>query len=78
MLQINKLRQRGRKPLPNHVLKIGQKNRACMLDILTKFDDQTKQSVVGEKSNQPLDLFLRYYFLDHKKEYDSEDRAVIV
>ena len=71
MLQLNKLRQTGRKPLPNHVLKIGQTNRAAILDILQKFDDQTKQAVVGEKSNTPLDLFLRYYFLDHKKEYDS-------
>ena len=78
MLSLNRIRQRGRKPIANHVLKIGQHNRAAILDILQKFDDQTKQAVVGEKSNIPLDLFLRYYFLDHKKDFTTEDRAAIV
>lgn len=78
MLQLNKLKQRGRKPLPNHITRIGQKNRAAVLDILQKFDVQTKEAVVGEKSNVPLDLFLRYYFLQRKLDFLSEDRAVIV
>ena len=39
MLQINKLKQRGRNQLPNHITKIGQKNKAAVLDILQKFDD---------------------------------------
>jgi hypothetical protein len=63
MLQLNKLKQTGRKPLPHHITRIGQKNRAAVLDILQKFDVQTKEAIVGEKSNLPLDLFLRYYFL---------------
>ena len=78
MIGLNRLPQKGRKPIANHVLKIGQKNRAAILEILQKFDDQTKQAVVGDKSNVPLDLFLRYYFLDHKKDYETEDRAAIV
>jgi hypothetical protein len=39
MLQLNKLKQRGRKPIANHITKIGQKNKAAVLDILQKFDD---------------------------------------
>ena len=78
MLQINKLKQRGRKQLPNHITKIGQKNKAAVLDILQKFDDQTKVAVVGEKSNVPIDLFLRFYFLERKKEFTSDERAIIV
>lgn len=70
--------QKGRRPLPNHTSRLGAKNRAAILDILTKFDEQTKQAVVGEKSNVPLDLYLRYHFLDKKNEFSSEDRAVIV
>ena len=78
MLQINKLKQRGRNQLPNHITKIGQKNKAAVLDILQKFDDQTKEAVVGERSNVPIDLFLRFYFLNRKKEFTSDERAIIV
>jgi hypothetical protein len=49
-----------------------------VLDILQKFDDQTKEAVVGEKSNVPIDLFLRFYFLERKKEFTSDERAIIV
>ena len=67
MLQLNRLKQRGRKPLPHHILKISLNNKAAILDILTRFDEQTKNAVFGDRSNVPLDLFLRFYFLERKK-----------
>ena len=78
MLQFNKLKQKGRRALPNHFTKIGQDNKAAILDILQKFDEQTKQAIPGEKSNIPMDLFLRFYFLERKKDFTSLDRALIV
>jgi len=61
-----------------------------MLDILHDHDKSNSEGVqnfqydqekLGNKTmraNLPLDLFLRYYFLQRKKEFSAEERAFIV
>lgn len=46
-----------------------------MLELLNNYD-QTHIENPGR--NIPLDLFMRYYFLKHKADYDSEARNQIV
>jgi hypothetical protein len=46
-----------------------------VLNILNKFDEE---HINNPGRNIPLDLYLRYYFLNIKKEVDSLDREAIV
>jgi len=49
--------------------------RAAVIEILQSFDDKHLNE---PNRNIPLDLFLRYYFLERKKLFDSKARASIV
>lgn len=52
-------------------IKISGKRRAGILTLLDKFDDT---HINDPGRNIPLDIFMRYHFLDHKAEFDSEAR----
>jgi hypothetical protein len=45
------------------------------LDILTKYDEQ---HINEPGRNIPIDIFLRYYFLQHKADFDSDARNQMV
>jgi len=49
--------------------------RAYVLEILDKFD---QEHINNPGRNIPLDLFLRYFFLNEKSKVDSLDREAIV
>ena len=55
--------------------KITGKRRAGVLALLDKFDTE---HINDPGRNIPLDIFMRYYFLDHKKDFDSDARRQIV
>lgn len=54
---------------------IKQNRRAAIVTILNEFDGM---HINEPGRNVPLDLFLRYYFLRHKREFDSAARFQIV
>ena len=55
-------------------MKITAKRKGAVLDILETFDT-THINEPGR--NIPMDLFLRHFFLNHKKDYDADARTQI-
>jgi hypothetical protein len=53
-------------------IKITLKRKNSILAILNDFDSF---HINNPGRNLPMDLFLRYYFLDHKKEFDADART---
>ena len=56
-------------------IRLPKKRRSSILQILEGFDNQ---HIASPERNIPMDIFLRYYFLDHKNEFDNEARNQIV
>ena len=56
-------------------IKIPAKRRAGILAVLDQYDTT---HIEDPGRNIPLDIFMRYYFLDHKKDFDAAARRQIV
>lgn len=56
-------------------MRLTSKRRNTVLEILNGFEDF---HITNPGRNLPMDLFLRYHFLGHKKDYDNQARGEIV
>ena len=56
-------------------IKLSKNKQAGVLEVLNSYDEI---HVTSPGRNIPLDLFLRYYFLKNKNEYDAEGRTQMV
>ena len=56
-------------------IKLTKKREAGVLNILDEFDNFHINNI---GRNIPLDIFMRYHFLKHKNEFNSEARTQMV
>ena len=56
-------------------IKITAKKQSAILEIVNGFENF---HVVNPGRNMTMDIHLRYYFLDHKKDFDADGRTQIV
>ena len=53
-------------------IKITAKKQSAILEIVNSFENF---HVVNPGRNMTMDIHLRYYFLDHKKDFDADGRT---